>query len=117
MNGDRLPEMAFYVYILRCADGLYYTGHTDNVGSRLAAHEQGEIPGYTQTKTRRPVELVFAEEFPSRKDALGCERQIKGWSRAKKKALIARDWARLVDLARTRPGADVLPVRSELVEP
>jgi predicted GIY-YIG superfamily endonuclease len=109
--------MAFYVYILRCADGSYYTGHTDNLESRLAAHERGEIPGYTQTKTRRPVELVFAEEFPSREDALGCERQIKGWSRAKKEALIARDWARLVDLARTRAGTEASPVRGELVEP
>ena len=76
--------MAFYVYILRCADGSYYTGHTDNLERRLAAHQMGEIPGYTET--RRPTELVFADEFASRQDALACERQIKEWTRAKKEA-------------------------------
>ena len=91
--------MGFYVYILRCADGSYYTGHTENLESRLAAHQRGEITGYTET--RRPVELVFTEEFYAREDALGRERQIKGWSRAKKEALIKRDWERLVKLAKT----------------
>jgi predicted GIY-YIG superfamily endonuclease len=100
MNGDRVQWMAFYVYILRCADGSYYTGHTDEIESRLAAHQRGEIPGYTQT--RLPIELVFTEGFPSREDALGCERQIKGWSRAKKEALIAQDWSRLKKLSRAR---------------
>ena len=89
--------MSFYVYILKCADGSYYTGHTDNLESRLSAHQQGEIPGYTET--RRPVELVFADGFSSRLDALERERQIKGWSRAKKEALIKRDWECLVKLS------------------
>ncbi len=92
--------MSFYVYILKCADGSYYTGHTDNLESRLASHQSGAIPGYTET--RRPVELAFAEELPSRLDALERERQIKGWSRAKKEALIKRDWERLVKLSGTR---------------
>ena len=90
--------MPFYVYILKCADGSYYTGHTDNLDVRVAAHRQGLIPGYT--RKRRPVQFVFADEFPTRIDALERERQIKKWTRAKKQALIARDWPRLQHLAR-----------------
>ncbi len=92
-------KMAFYVYILRCADGSYYTGHTDNLESRVAAHERGDISGYTES--RQPVQLVFTEEFPSRADALGRERQIKGWRRAKKEALIKGEWEKLEKLAQT----------------
>jgi len=91
--------MAFYVYILRCADGSYYTGHTDSLESRVAAHDTGEFPGYTHT--RRPVRLVYAEGFYSREEALASERQIKGWRRAKKEALIKRDWEKLEKLAQT----------------
>ena len=85
--------MGFYVYILRCADESYYTGHTEDLEFRLAEHESGHIPGYTHRC--RPVKLVFAEEFSTRIEALESERQIKGWSRAKKEALIARDWESL----------------------
>ena len=92
--------MAFYVYMLCCADGSYYTGHTDNVEARLIAHEMGQIPGYTQS--RRPVQLVFVEEAASRQVAFERERQIKGWSRAKKRAIIEQDWQSLVELARSR---------------
>ncbi len=101
--------MVFYVYILRCSDGSYYTGHTDNLESRLAAHQRGAIPGYTLK--RRPVSLVFSEQFISREEAFERERQIKGWSRAKKQALIENDWERLVILSQSRgePGAVVHP--------
>ena len=98
-GGTEVRVVAFYVYILRCSDGSYYTGHTDNLEARLAAHQRGEIPGYTFA--RRPVELVFSEDLPSRQDAFERERQIKGWSRAKKEALIAKDWDRLVNLSRS----------------
>ncbi len=107
--------MAFYVYILLCADGSYYTGHTDSLESRVAAHERGEFPGYTYT--RRPVRLVYAEEFYSREEALASERQIKGWRRAKKEALIKGDWERLIELSHTSISPTVQPVRGELVEP
>ena len=90
--------MAFYVYILRCADGSYYAGHTDDLEARFAAHQRGEIAGYT--KDRRPLELVFSESFSSREEAFGAERQIKGWSRAKKEALIRGDWGELKRLAK-----------------
>jgi predicted GIY-YIG superfamily endonuclease len=92
--------MSFFVYILRCADGSYYVGHTDDLETRLAAHQSGEIAGYTYS--RRPVQLVFQEEFPSREDAFLRERQLKGWSRRKKEALIRGDWDSLGRLSHAR---------------
>ena len=92
--------MAFYVYILRCADGFYYTGHTDNPEARLTAHQNGTIRGYTFS--RRPVTLVFTEQFATRQEAFERERQIKGWSRAKKEALIKGDWEKLVRITGDR---------------
>ena len=90
--------MGFHVYILRCSDRSYYTGHTDDLEKRLAAHGRGGIPGYTLR--RRPVGLVFIEEFRSREDAFARERQIKGWSRNKKQALIQGNWDHLRALAK-----------------
>ena len=107
--------MAFYVYILRCTDGSCYTGHTDSLESRVAAHERGEFPGYTHT--RRPVRLVYAEVFYSREEELASERQIKGWRREKKEALIKRDWERLIELSHTNRSPTAQPVRGEPVEP
>ena len=92
--------MSFWVYILRCADNSYYTGHTDNLEERIAKHQAGEIAGYTAT--RRPVKLLFSQEFPTRVDALACERQIKGWRRSKKEALIRGDWDEVSRLAHAR---------------
>lgn len=85
--------MAFWVYILRCSDKSYYTGHTDNLEARVAGHQCGEIPGYTAT--RRPVRLVFSQEFATREEALAAELQIKPWSRKKKEALMRGDWEAL----------------------
>ena len=90
--------MPFFVYILRCSDGSYYVGHTDDLEPRLAAHQRGEIAGYT--RKRRPVRLVFADQFAGRAEALARERQLKGWSRAKKEALIKSNWRRLQWLSR-----------------
>ncbi|MEO8724376.1 MAG: GIY-YIG nuclease family protein, partial [Sphingobium sp.] len=89
--------MSFWVYILRCSDGTYYTGHTDDLERRIAQHQSGALPGYTHE--RRPVELMFSETFTERIDALERERQIKDWSRKKKEALIAGDWGELRKLA------------------
>ncbi|MCB0220228.1 MAG: GIY-YIG nuclease family protein [Chrysiogenetes bacterium] len=93
--------MAFYTYMLRCSDGRYYVGHTENLEVRVAQHNRGELPGYT--KNRRPVELVWSQDFESRLEALTCERQIKGWSRKKKAALIRGDWS---EIARLSKGAE-----------
>jgi predicted GIY-YIG superfamily endonuclease len=92
--------MSFWVYLLRCADGSYYAGHTDNLEQRIEQHRSGELGGYTST--RRPVELVYSEDFPTRDEAFAAERRIKGWSRKKKEALIQGDWEGLRRLARGR---------------
>ncbi len=89
--------MSFFTYILRCADQSYYTGHTDNLEHRVGQHQSGAIRGYTFE--RRPIELVWAENFPTREEALNAETRIKGWSRAKKEALIAKNWDRLKRLS------------------
>ena len=90
--------MAFWVYILQCADGRFYTGQTDDLERRVAEHQTG---GYCDfTASRRPVRLMWSENFPTRIEALEAERRIKPWSRAKKKALIAGDWAALSHFAR-----------------
>jgi predicted GIY-YIG superfamily endonuclease len=85
-----MKEMAFWVYILRCADGSYYTGHTDNLHHRVAQHQSGACGGYTSQ--RLPVELVFSQECATREEVLSAEMQIKGWSRAKKEAMMRGDW-------------------------
>lgn len=90
--------MSFYAYILRCADGSYYVGHSDDLEARVAAHNSGLIAGYTQR--RRPLTLVWSQDFPEWEQAFAAERQIKGWSRAKKEALIRGDWDGLQYLSR-----------------
>lgn len=94
--------MSFYAYLLRCNDGSYYAGHTDDLEQRIARHNAGSLANYTAM--RRPVLLVWAESFPTRDEAFAAERRIKGWSRAKKEALIAGDWERVSLLARNRQG-------------
>ena len=91
--------MSFYVYILRCRDKSYYTGHTDDIEFRISQHVTGAIKTcYTYKK--RPVYVVYATEFPSRYEALAAERQIKGWSRKQKEALINENFERLKALSK-----------------
>ena len=92
--------MAFHAYILRCRDGSYYVGHTDNLEHRFAQHQIGALGGYTAK--RRPVELLWAQSFQTRDDAFAVERKLKGWSRAKKEAMMAGDWTLVSELARCR---------------
>ncbi len=90
-----------FVYILRCRDGRYYIGSTRaSLERRVAEHNAGTYGGYT--KSRRPVELMFAQEFANVVDAIAAERQLKGWSRAKKEALIRGDVEALRRLAKRR---------------
>jgi predicted GIY-YIG superfamily endonuclease len=91
----------FFVYILKCCDGSYYVGHTDELEQRIAKLQDGTFGGYTSTL--RPVTLVYSCEFQARDEAFARERQLKGWSRAKKEALIRGDFDRLHQLARRRP--------------
>jgi len=93
-------HMDIHVYMLRCRDGSYYVGVTrSGLDKRLAEHQSGRFPGYTHA--RRPVTLVWAQDFQWLKDAIACERRIKGWRREKKEALIRGDYAALPGLART----------------
>ena len=96
--------MGAYVYMLRCADRSYYIGSAtgDDLGPRIAQHQTGAFPGYTST--RRPVHLVWSEHFDRITDAIATERRIKGWSRAKKEALITGDWRTIEQLAKRRGG-------------
>ena len=81
----------WYVYILECADGTFYTGMTSDPALRLEEHSSGLDPA-AYTFTRRPINLVWVQAFPTRDQALAGEHQVKGWSRAKKLALIRDDW-------------------------
>lgn len=92
--------MAFWAYMLHCADRSFYVGHTDNLELRIAQHQSRVFEGYTST--RLPVALVWSEHFDSRIEALEAERRLKGWSRAKKLALIRGDWKLISALARNR---------------
>jgi predicted GIY-YIG superfamily endonuclease len=88
----------FFVYILRCSDGSYYVGQTDDLEVRIAQHHEGSFAGYTAR--RRPVTLVWVAEFATRDEAVAAEAQIKGWRREKKEALIRADYERLPSLAK-----------------
>jgi predicted GIY-YIG superfamily endonuclease len=90
----------FYIYILKCSDGSYYTGHTDNLENRISEHQSGRHLGYTSS--RLPVQLVFSELFESRDAAFKVEHQIKKWSRIKKEALINKDFKLLVSAAKSK---------------
>jgi putative endonuclease len=91
-----------WFYILRCADGSYYTGtsRSDDLETRVNQHNQGTFGGYTAK--RRPVTLVYSAQFGSIVDAIAYERQVKGWSRAKKEALIRGDFDALQNLSKSR---------------
>jgi putative endonuclease len=78
--------MKGWMYILECADGTYYTGSTNNLELRLAQHQNGE--GANHTEKRLPVKLVYYEEFERVDQAFYREKQVQGWSRKKKEALI-----------------------------
>jgi len=105
-------SLPFFAYILRCADGKYYVGHTDDLDLRIAQHHAGHFTACF-TYTRRPVELVWSESFQTRYQALEIERQLKGWSRAKKEALFRGEWEAIQWLARRRKSFETgLRVRS-----
>ena len=87
-----------FVYILKCSDGSYHTGSTTELEMRIAQHQTGYFKGYTSS--RLPVELVWQQDFPTAHEAFLCERQVKGWSRAKKEALIHGDFDAIHDIVK-----------------
>ena len=99
--------MGAFVYMLRCADGSFYVGSAtgDDLTKRIAEHQSGFHHGYTST--RRPVHLVWSEHFPRITDAIAMERKIKGWTRAKKDALIKGDWSAIEQRSKRRGGRPV----------
>ena len=88
----------YFVYILECSDKSYYTGVTNNLEKRLAEHQSGDIHGYTST--RLPVKLVYSASFNDINEAIKFEKQLKGWSRKKKEALMRGDFDALVSLSK-----------------
>ena len=102
--------MSAYLYILRCANVSYYVGTTrGSLEKRVAEHDAGTFDGYTAL--RRPVTLVFHQEFERMEDAISAERQVKGWRREKKEALIRGDFAALPALSRRAAPPPVRPSR------
>ena len=92
----------FWAYMLHCRGGVFYTGHTEDLERRMGEHQSGLMPGFTSRYL--PVELVWSQDFPTRYEALSAERQIKGWSRKKKLALIRSDWTEIQRLAKSKNG-------------
>ena len=102
--------MSAWLYILRCGDGSCYVGVTRNsLEARIAEHQAGTFDGYTAR--RRPVVLVFHQYFDRIEDAVAAERQVKGWRREKKEALIRGDFSALPDLSRRTAWPSVRPSR------
>lgn len=93
--------MAAWVYILECKGGKFYVGISrGDLARRIDAHNAGKYDG--STKSRRPVVLVYSQQFTRTTDAIAAERQLKGWSLAKKRALIDGDITALVKLSKSR---------------
>lgn len=97
--------MAYFVYILRCADGTYYTGYTGDLLRRYKQHQSGAIPR-SYTKSRRPVELVWAGEFETKEAARANEKKIKRMKTARKEALIKEDELLSAQIFENETGAE-----------
>ena len=91
----------YYVYIIQCADNSYYTGITNNIEKRMAQHNEGIDPR-CYTYKRRPLKLVFQYRFTDVNQAIAFEKQVKGWSRKKKEAIINNQWDKLPELSKNR---------------
>ena len=85
----------YFVYIIKCSDDSYYTGFTNNLDRRMIEHNEGKNKD-CYTFDKRPIELVWFETFNDVLNAIAIEKQIKGWTRVKKEALIKEDWDKLV---------------------
>lgn len=90
--------MAAYMYILKCVDDSYYTGSTIDLEGRIKKHQAGQ--GANHTATRLPVELVYYEKHSRIDKAFEREKQVQGWRREKKEALVNGEWERLPELSK-----------------
>lgn len=91
----------YYVYIVKCSDNSYYTGFTNDLERRINEHNGGVNPA-SYTHTRRPVKLVFYNEFNDVNQAIQFEKQVKGWNRKKKEAIINDNWELLPELSKNK---------------
>lgn len=105
--------MKGYMYILECSDTTYYVGSTKNLKLRLSQHQTGE--GAIYTKTRLPVKLVYFEEFNRIDTAFYREKQVQGWSRKKREALIYGDFEKLPELSKNHTGISAGSITGEEV--
>ena len=87
-----------YMYILECSDGSYYTGSTKDIERRLKQHQSGEGANYTAR--RLPVKLIYYEEFDRIDYAFYREKQVQGWNRKKKEALMKGESELISDLSK-----------------
>ena len=99
--------MKGFMYILECSDKSYYVGSTKYLELRLLQHQSGE--GANHTKKRLPVKLVYFEEYDHVAKAFYREKQVQGWSRKKKEALIARQYDKLPALSKNYTQFPPLP--------
>jgi predicted GIY-YIG superfamily endonuclease len=107
--------MSFWAYILHCRGGYFYVGHTDNLEHRIAQHQTGRVAGFAAD--HRPAELVWSEYFQTRDQAKAIEKQLKGWSRAKKMALIRGDWNHVSALAKGKGSPSTSSGRTDFGSP
>ncbi len=91
----------YYVYILECSDDTYYTGITSNIEKRITEHQSGKHKD-SYTYSRRPIKLVFHAEFTNVELAIDTEKQIKKWSKVKKRALINNEFDKLPNLSKKK---------------
>lgn len=91
----------YFVYIIECADGLYYTGVTNNIERRIAEHNEGLNPK-SFTFKRRPVTLKYYQHFTYINKAIESEKQLKGWSRRKKEALFIENWEAIKEISKRK---------------
>jgi predicted GIY-YIG superfamily endonuclease len=103
--------MTFWAYMLHCNGGYFYVGHTDDLDLRIAQHRSGHFSGFT--RDHLPVTPVWSCDFPTRYEAVATEKQLKGWSRAKKMALIRGDWNLVSELAKGKGRASTSSAYSE----
>ncbi len=103
--------MSFWAYMLHCRGGYFYVGHTDDLERRVEQHHAGEVAGFAVE--HNPVQLVWSQAFASRDEALNAERRVKGWSSAKKMALIREDWASISRLSKGKDRASTGSARTE----
>ena len=101
--------MKGYAYILECSNGKYYTGSTTDLDKRIAQHQEGE--GANFTRKNLPVKLVYCEAYDRVEDAFQREKQVQGWSRRKKQALIEENFENLIEFSKnhTEYGKGVMP--------